>query len=603
MDQDTPTLCRILAIDDDPIMFKIVEKIVPQAGESIKTSVLGRERSFTFELNGTLSGEEGLQQLKVAKREGRPYAIVYLDMRMPGWDGITTAEMIRAQDPTVMIIWITGHEDHNMAEIRQRVGANFEFLFKPIDEKELLELTYVFASHWQRTRSSLAQQSDPNTSPVPTKEYALRSAKQPTRIMFVDDSPTVRAVYGDLLRQQPHYEVAVAGSLQEAIALTQHFSPDISILDYYMPGGNGDALAKALLSQNATKNTLILVLTHKEEVEEVMLEAGAIDVLYKDDPIEVFLQRIHSIERYIRSQMDLRRAIEEQAQAELTREQERIVQDSQLAYQSGLTEMSSNVLHNIGNAIAGMSWQVLALQKSTNKIQSLKQGLEGGLGVRDIHLLQSGLKNAIADLEQIYQHELTECGQNLSKSIEYIGEVIRVQQSLTQVGALYLRTFRIHQVIEDALLIEKEVNRKYQIQIETEIEPTIDELSLPYNQFMQLLGNLIKNSREAIQEARQLSEANQPVNGKIRITIEHGDRNHHFRLTVYDNGCGIESDRLSTIFQRGETSKEKGSGFGLHSVATFVQSMDGSIYAESEGRGEGAVVVVEMPISGNGKSR
>lgn len=590
---DLPTTtCRILAIDDDPIMAKIYQKILPAPGEVSQAEVLGETRNFSFQLDTTLSGEEGLKMVKQGITEENPYAIIYLDMRMPGgWDGVTTAERIRAEDPTVMIIWITAHEDHEMAEIRQKIGSNFEFLPKPVNESELLELSYIFSSHWERTRKNSALLNSAYQEPLP------RTTDEPTRIMFVDDSATVRAVYGDLLRQQPHHEVAVAGSLQEALELTQHFIPDISILDYYMPGGNGDALAKVLLSQPITRNTMILVLTHKEEVENVMLEAGAIDVLYKDDPTEVFLQRIHSIERYIRSQMELRRAIEEQAQTEIAREQERITQDNQLAYQSGLTEMSSNVLHNIGNAIAGMGWQVLALQKSINRIHSVKQGLEGGLKIEDIELLQSGLNQALKDLTKIYGEDLTDCGQNLSKSIEYIGDVIRVQQSLTQVGALYLRNFQIHEVIEDALLIEKETNRKYNINITSEIDRSIEQLSLPYNQFMQLLGNLIKNSREAIQDARDMLIEDRPVEGVVQITVERIPKKERFILTITDNGCGIEEERLTTIFQRGESSKKSGSGFGLHSVATFVQSLNGSIYAMSRGAGEGASIVIEMPIS------
>ena len=591
------THCRILAIDDDQLMAKVYQKILPKSGEIVKTEVLGTQEYFSFEFNSALNGKEGLELVKQGLQENSPYAVIYLDMKMPGWDGITTAEKIREIDPTVMIIWITAFDDHKHSETRQRIGSNFEILAKPVDQNELLELTYIFCCHWERARNSasnLIEQSRADT----VKAYAIRSAGHPTRIMFVDDSATVRAVYGELLRQQPHYEVAVAGSLTEALELSYTFVPDISILDYYMPGGNGDMLARALLSQPVTRNTLILVLTHKEEVEKVMLEAGAVDVLYKDDPTEVFLQRIHSIERYIRLQIDLRRTIEVQAQTEITRKQERIEQDNQLAYQSGLTEMSSNVLHNIGNAIAGMGWQVLALQKSINKIQGLKQGLESGLNVEDLEILQTGLKQATVDLTHIYGEELTECGQNLTRSIEYIGEVIRVQQSLTQVGAIYLRNFLVSEVIEDALLIEKETNRKYNITTHTTINSKIKQLSLPYNQFMQLLGNLIKNSREAIHEAREVRTLAESVEGVIEIRVEQARQEDHLRLTVEDNGCGIEASRLTTIFQRGESSKKSGSGFGLHSVATFVQSLNGSIRAESEGEGLGSAIIIEMPING-----
>jgi signal transduction histidine kinase len=88
------------------------------------------------------------------------------------------------------------------------------------------------------------------------------------------------------------------------------------------------------------------------------------------------------------------------------------------------------------------------------------------------------------------------------------------------------------------------------------------------------------------------------VEGVIEIRVEQARQEDHLRLTVEDNGCGIEASRLTTIFQRGESSKKSGSGFGLHSVATFVQSLNGSIRAESEGEGLGSAIIIEMPING-----
>lgn len=136
----------------------------------------------------------------------------------------------------------------------------------------------------------------------------------PLKILFVDDSATICAVYQKML-EGAGYQVAIAGSMHDALEVTERFIPDISILDYYMPNGNGDHLAEALLAKAETKNTLIVIFTQKNDVEELALSAGAMDVIYKEDPPGIFLRRLSSMERYIRTQQEFRTVVEQQAQA------------------------------------------------------------------------------------------------------------------------------------------------------------------------------------------------------------------------------------------------------------------------------------------------
>ena len=96
----------------------------------------------------------------------------------------------------------------------------------------------------------------------------------PIRIMLVDDSATVRRTYSELLSKNPLYEVRVASNMDEALELAEHFLPDLCIIDYYMPQGNGDVLTRTLLAQPATCKTLVVILTEQSEVEELALAAG-----------------------------------------------------------------------------------------------------------------------------------------------------------------------------------------------------------------------------------------------------------------------------------------------------------------------------------------
>jgi len=113
---------------------------------------------------------------------------------------------------------------------------------------------------------------------------------------------------------------------------------------------------------------------------------------------------------------------------------------------------------------------------------------------------------------------------------------------------------------------------------------------LPRNPMIQMLLNLVKNSIESIDERKQTDEQ---LSGAIQIQVS--PDGEAVRLVVKDNGVGIEPERFKEVFKFGESSKERGSGFGLHSVANFVEGVEGRVAVESDGINCGAKVVVRLP--------
>jgi signal transduction histidine kinase len=69
------------------------------------------------------------------------------------------------------------------------------------------------------------------------------------------------------------------------------------------------------------------------------------------------------------------------------------------------------------------------------------------------------------------------------------------------------------------------------------------------------------------------------------------------RVEVSDTGVGIAAAALERIFQSGFTTKRGGQGLGLHSAANSMREMDGRLWAESDGPGRGARIVLELPAS------
>ncbi len=165
---------RILIIDDNPAIHDDIRKILTSAGvrspslEKSKSVLFGAasaspQEGTTFTIDSALQGEEGLEWVRRALAEGRPYAVAFVDVRMPpGWDGITTIAHLWKVDPDLQVIICTAFSDYPWEEIVRQIGksANLVILKKPFDNIEVLQLTHALAEKWILTRQVAARFAD-----------------------------------------------------------------------------------------------------------------------------------------------------------------------------------------------------------------------------------------------------------------------------------------------------------------------------------------------------------------------------------------------------------------------------------------------------------
>lgn len=415
---------------------------------------------------------------------------------------------------------------------------------------------------------------------------------QPLNILFVDNSSAVRTVYGQLLKKAG-YHVELAEGVEQALQVTKGFIPDISLVDYHMPDGGGVELTKRLLQQVSTRNTLLVIHTDKRVTGVDALSVGAMDVMYKDDSVDLFLLRIASMERYIRTQQENRERAALQAQNEYA------------AFQQGIAEMSANILHNVGNTIQGMrsSFEEMVEHfEDIKKVQLLYAELVDALGSakesgeqQRVEQLQQTLVDAGYQLPEALDNLITptqRCFQKLGKGIDHVTEVIRIQQRAAHPD-VQRDAFSPRQLIDDLLILtETELSRRA-IKLKHWGVPAFPEVELPRNQLLQALINLIKNSAESIEskiEAQGLDA------GEGEITLKVGVIEQNLYLEIEDNGAGFGADQQAQLMQFGYTTKSSGNGFGLHAVGNFVALCGGEFDIESEGVGLGARVTLQLPI-------
>ncbi len=165
---------RILVIDDDEnVRINFREILQPEikpnqyteklkdAGAALfnthtsETPQIPKRSSatFEFELNEASNGKQGYQMIKNAIEKDQPYAAIFVDMRMPEWDGLETVEHIRKIDEKAEIIFVTAYSDHSIEEIVTTVGTNISYHCKPFSAAEIEQIATKSVYEWNKTRN------------------------------------------------------------------------------------------------------------------------------------------------------------------------------------------------------------------------------------------------------------------------------------------------------------------------------------------------------------------------------------------------------------------------------------------------------------------
>jgi diguanylate cyclase (GGDEF)-like protein len=155
---------RIIVIDDNPAIHQDFIKILTttqNTNTSTEMDVLHmklfgeKNEALTldhFEIDTASQGQEGVERIKAALEEGRPYSLAFVDIRMPpGWDGIETIKHIWALDKDIQVVICTAYSDYSWEETVSHLGKtdNLLILKKPFDNVSVRQLTCALTKKWQ----------------------------------------------------------------------------------------------------------------------------------------------------------------------------------------------------------------------------------------------------------------------------------------------------------------------------------------------------------------------------------------------------------------------------------------------------------------------
>ncbi|MBL9209400.1 MAG: response regulator [Opitutaceae bacterium] len=166
---------RVLVIDDNPAIHADVRKILcpavspaSRALDSLEAELLGGTSAPTrpaahFEVDSAHQGREGLERVEAALAAGRPYAMAFVDVRMPpGWDGVETTLELWKVEPDLQIVICTAYADYSWEEILTRLGNSDRLvvLKKPFDTIEVLQLANALTEKWNLIQQSHAHAAE-----------------------------------------------------------------------------------------------------------------------------------------------------------------------------------------------------------------------------------------------------------------------------------------------------------------------------------------------------------------------------------------------------------------------------------------------------------
>ena len=274
-------------------------------------------------------------------------------------------------------------------------------------------------------------------------------------------------------------------------------------------------------------------------------------------------------------------------------------QNAILTKEASQASIATTAMHNIANVLNSLGTSLDSIQNIISKfdIQKFERAIDKlnelklDSGERETHELLINYFRNLSLYHQDFKIELSKETNFLSKHIEHIKSIVHTQQNYTR-KIIFTDEIDINHLLDDAIVLSAWDVTKYGIAVEKHYS-TLPKVKIDKHQVLQILTNLIANSKHALIE----SETNNKV-----ISLTSKQENNHILLYVKDNGVGITQEDLIKIFSHGFTTRSNGHGLGLHSCIQIAKELGGDLKVESLGKNKGALFILTLPLQRASKS-
>ncbi len=509
---------RILIVDDD-------ERNAFAATQALET--LGQE------LVVARSGEEALRHLLTDD-----FAVILLDLHMPGMDGYETAELIRQRrrNRDVPIVFLTAVFRDEAHIFKAYSAGAVDVVFKPVDPFILRSKVQVLVDLHIKTLE-LEQQSESRrllieeNARIHAEKLAAERALRRTQERQEAILRALPVVFHSRTADTPYEPLFVGGNVMELTGFSaEHFLADA---DFGISRVHPDDVDTVVRAQAEARRAGSYSCEYRWQCADgnyrSFIDQGVLASDEESGRQVVFGTLLDNTER---------RGLEEQL--------------GHARKMEAVGQLTGGVAHDFNNLLTVVLGNIELIKRRTGE-----------------------------------QHELARQIEAVRQAAEKGGALTRQLLAFSRRQRLNPLTVDLNTLIADfAPLMRQAVGEA--VSIELDLAPEALPAHLDAAQFESALLNLAVNARDAMEGGGVLSISAKSVGGDDPKIL----------VTVRDTGEGMDADVASRIFEPFFTTKEigKGSGLGLSQVYGFVRQSGGEISVLSA-PGQGAAFEIWLPQS------
>lgn len=517
---------NILLVDDKLENLLALEAILEKLGENLVRAT---------------SGEEALRCLL-----HQDFAVILLDVQMPGIDGFETATLIRNRGRSrhTPIIFLTAFSTSDQMLFKGYALGAVDYLLKPIDPNILTSKVTVFVELFKKTEAVKRQAAElvAVNAELRQSEERFRSLSTCSPIGIFETDTEGRCKYTN-----PRYQ-AICG-----------LRPAESLFKRWLESVHPDDREKAIASWSA------YISQGRDYSEEFRFQNVHGHIRWVQVRSSPMLSSQGELLGYVGTLED----ITERKQAEEVRAQV-------------IREQTARAEAEAANRMKDEFLAVLS--------HELRTPLTSMLGWSKI------LRSKKLD-EKATARALEAIERNATSQVQLIEDILDVSRIIRGQLRLNICAVNLVTVTEAALEAVRPLADTKGIQLNTILDTSIGSVFGDSARLQQVVWNLLTNAIKFT-----------PKGGKVEVTLSMVSSQEQLttiksaQIQVIDTGIGISPEFLPKVFERFRqadsttTRSHNGLGLGLAIVRHLVELHKGTISAESPGTGQGATFTVTLPL-------
>lgn len=537
----------VLIVDDNPENLFALEKLL---------------RKLDVDIVKANSGNEAL-----ACTIGRSFALIILDVQMPGMDGYEVAELLKSDDRTanIPIIFVTAIDRDEAKELKGYDRGAVDFIFKPYNEYILISKVKIFLEIY-KMKIGLEELVAERTNELQMINEKLKmeiAEKEKAQSELMESRSYLKNVIDSIssaiIGVNPDGRIT---NLNRAAQKLSGVSPEAAL---------GKSIDDIFPCYNGFTDEVMRAIKRKEEFEKLKEPVYIRETLFMNN----FFAYPLLVSGEIRGAVIRIDDVTEQFRIE-----EMMIQSEKMLSVGGL---AAGMAHEINNPLGGIlqNAQVIRNRFSGDLAKNREAARACGTDIDTIeaYIEKRGISSMI--------DSIMESGIRAATIVENTLSFSRKSQSAPaphRLDALLDKTLELAASDYD---LKKEYDFR-NIEIVRDYNRDIPEVVCEGSQIQQVFLNVFRNGAEAMAET--------PVGEGARFIVRLKRENDMAVVEIEDNGPGMDSETCQRVFEPFFTTKSAGTGLGL-SISSFIitQKHGGTIDVESR-PGRGANFIIRLPF-------